>query len=145
MAFHDKENQKSFPNVGMNNSTPAASRKVFGSFVRSPGQSSLNSIVDKENMVGGRHISTAQKSHSMLGDLMSASEEMFSVVGEDSGELRIHRDDWEVLKTEIHRRIDLLLSDNEELAQQLESTKIAGHTKIKDLEAILEQHRYFFS
>ena len=76
---------------------------------------------------------------------MSASEEMFSVVGEDSGELRIHRDDWEVLKTEIHRRIDLLLSDNEELAQQLESTKIAGHTKIKDLEAILEQHRYFFS
>jgi hypothetical protein len=143
--YFDKENQHLSPNVDMSGNVPGG-RKSFSAgvspFASSPASKQHLGNVDKENING--HISEgklANQPQASCEDSVLSNEGDVFYVDEERGELRIRKEHWDQLKNEMQIRFDDLISDNQLLRDQLQTTKLAGQTKIKELEAIIEQQR----
>jgi hypothetical protein len=143
--YYDKENQHYSPNVDLSNNIPggrksfAAGASPFGSSPACKQHSGGN--VDKENIQGHLSEGDLAKQTEACEESMLSNEGDVFYLDEERGELRIRKEHWEQLKNEMQIRFDDLISDNQLLRDQLQTTKLAGQSKIKDLEAIIEQQR----
>jgi hypothetical protein len=144
--YYDKENQHFSPNVDLRVSNTPGGRRSLAAGASPYGSSSAcklhSGTLDKENING--HISDGNLANppqaSCEDSIMSNEGDVFSV-DEERGELRIRKEHWEQLKNEMQIRFDDLISDNQLLRDQLQTTKLAGQSKIKELESIIEQQR----
>ena len=130
MACQDKENRRSISNIGTS-SQNFGSRKLFGGAVNSLGLSPSSAALTKNDVYQSRTSPTT----------LDNKEDFFYCVDEDHNELRIRKESWELLKTEIQQHLDTLNSDNEALKRQLDDCKRISQLKIDHLESSIYQLR----